>query len=132
MAAQPASSYPELERPLGVAILAVLVGIFGAILIVAGILFLINVAVVAVVGIPGSIGGAGLFVTSVVLIIVGAIILGLAAGLWNLRMWALVLTLLFVIFELISFALARDFLSLGFILALVIFVYLLAIHRDFR
>ncbi|HXY12776.1 MAG TPA: hypothetical protein VEJ85_04700 [Thermoplasmata archaeon] len=132
MAAQPASAYPELERPLGVAILAVLVGIFGAILLVAGLLFLVNVAVVAILGIPSSIGGESLFVSSIILIVVGLIILGLALGLWHLRMWALVLTLLFVIFELVSFGLARDFLTFGFIFAFILFVYLLAVHRHFR
>jgi hypothetical protein len=119
-------------RPLGVAILAVLVGIFGAILIVGGILLLTGVVLITFLGVPSSIGGVGGLVGSVIVLIVGLIILGLALGLWHLRMWALVLTLLFVIFELISYGLAGAFVTFGFILALLLFVYLLAVHRQFH
>jgi hypothetical protein len=47
-------------------------------------------------------------------------------------MWALVLTLLFVLFELISYGLAGLFITFGFIFALILFVYLLAVRRHFR
>jgi len=131
--AQPTPQYaPAPSRPIGVAILAVLVGLYGLLLILAGVLVLAGVAATHFLGIPTGFAGLGAFAVGVIVLIVGLIILGLALGLWHLRMWALVLTLLFVIFELISYGLAGAFVSLGFILALILFVYLLAVHRHFQ
>ena len=133
MTAQPTPQYaPAPSRPLGVAILAVLVGLYGILLILAGVLVLAGVAATHFLGIPTGFAGLSAFAVGVIVLIVGLIILGLALGLWHLRMWALVLTLLFVIFELISYGLAGAFVSLGFILALILFVYLLAVHRHFQ
>ena len=133
MTAQPTTQYaPAPSRPLGVAILAVLVGIYGFLLILLGALVLAGVAATHFFGLPTGFAGLGTVALGAVVLIVGLIILGLALGLWHLRMWALVLTLLFVIFELVSYGLAGAFVSLGFILALVLFVYLLAVHRHFQ
>ena len=135
MTAQPNPQYapaPPPSRPLGVALLAVLVGLYGFLLFLGGLLVLAGVAVSHFLGVPSGFAGLGSFALGLVVFIVGLIILGLAVGLWHLRMWALVLTLLFVIFELISFGLAGAFVSLGFILAFILFIYLLAVHRHFR
>ncbi|HTT44525.1 MAG TPA: hypothetical protein VMH38_00715 [Thermoplasmata archaeon] len=134
MAAQPTPQYapPAPSRPLGVAILAVLVGIFGFLLILVGALLLAGIAAASFLGVGTSLVGIGGLTFGVIVLIVGLIILGLALGLWHLRMWALVLTLIFVILELVSFGLAGNFVSLGFIFALILFIYLLAVHRHFR
>ncbi len=134
----PTSSLPPIpprERPLGVALLAVLVGIFGFLLIVSGILIIAAVGIGTwgqYLGQVTQIAGLTGIVLGVIVLVVGLIILGLAVGLWRLRMWALALTLLFLIFELIVYVLDRNFYSVGFILALVLFVYLLAVNRHFR
>lgn len=120
------------SRPLGVAILAVLVGIYGFLLILGGVLVTIGAAALSYFGVPSAFAGLGGVTFGIIVLIVGIIILGTAVGLWHLRMWALVLALLFVIFELISYGLAGAFVSLGFILALIIFIYLLAVNRHFR
>jgi len=133
VSAQPAPQYvAPPSRPLGVAILAVLVGLYGFLLILAGVLVLAGVAVTHFLGVPTGFAGLGTVAIGLIVLIVGLIILGLALGLWHLRMWALVLTLLFVIFELISFGLAGAFVSFGFIVALILFIYLLAVHRHFQ
>ena len=133
MTAATAPQYaPPPSRPLGVAILAVLVGLYGVILILGGLLVLVGVTVTHFLGVPTGLAGLGTLELGIIVFVIGLIILGLALGLWHLRMWALVLTLLFVIFVLISDAIAGAFVSLGFILALVLFVYLLAVHRHFQ
>jgi len=120
------------SRPLGVAILAVLVGIYGFLLILGGALVIAGAAALHYLGVPSSFAGLGGIEFGAVILIIGLIILGLALGLWHLRMWALVLTLLFVIFELVSYGLAGAFVTFGFIFGLILFIYLLAVHRHFR
>ncbi|MGD1099551.1 MAG: hypothetical protein ABR888_04320 [Thermoplasmata archaeon] len=119
-------------RPLGVAILAFLVGLFGVLIIIGGLLILAAATVPAILGVPSSFVGESGAIWGVIVLIIGLIILGLALGLWHLRMWALVLTLIVVFLELASFAIAGNYVSLGFILSLIIFVYLLAVNRHFR
>jgi len=123
---------PAPSRPLGVAILAVLVGIFGFLLILGGALVLAGVGAATYLGIPSGFAGVGALAFGAIVLIIGLIILGLALGLWHLRMWALVLTLLFVLFELISFGFAGAWVSFGFIFALILFIYLLAVRHHFQ
>lgn len=118
-------------RPLGVAILAFLVGLFGVLIIIGGLLVIAAVSVTAL-GVPTQFVGVSGAVWGLVVLIIGLIILGLALGLWHLRMWALVLALIVVFIELASFAIAGNYVSVGFILSLIIFVYLLAVNRHFR
>jgi hypothetical protein len=124
----PAPAAPS--RPLGVAILAVLVGIYGFLVFIAGLLVLAGVAVSRFLEVAKFSGVSGL-ITGIVVIIIGLIIMGVAVGLWHLRMWALVLALIVTFIDLILYALAGNYISLGFILALIVFVYLIAVHRHF-
>lgn len=128
----PAPYTPPASRPLGVAILAVLVGIFGVLLIVGGALVIAGAAALAYLGVPSGFAGLSGVIVGVIVLIVGFIILGLALGLWHLRMWALVLTLIFVILEVVTYGLAGNFVSFGFIFALILLVYLLAVRRHFH
>jgi hypothetical protein len=114
-----------------VAILAILVGIFGFVWIVGGVLILAGAAAFSYLGLSSGFAGLSGYVLGAVVLIVGLIILGVALGLWHLRMWALVLALIVTFLELVSYGLAGAFASLGFILALIIFVYLIAVHRHF-
>jgi hypothetical protein len=123
--------YPR-GRPLGVTIVAILIGIFGFLLLVSGALLLAGASGFAIVGLPSHFFGVGGPVAGLVGLVVGLVLLGLALGLWNLRMWAYVLSLVFVLFELISFGLSGGILSLGFIVLLFLFVYLLVVARYFR
>lgn len=118
------------SRPLGVAILSVLVGIYGFIVFLGGLLVAAGFAVSDYLGVSHLASYSGIVLGAIVAI-VGLIILGVAVGLWHLRMWALVLALIVTFVVLVVYGLAGDFVSLGFILALVVFVYLLAVHRHF-
>ena len=121
---------PARSRPLGVAILSVLIGIYGFLVFLAGLLVLAGVAVSSYLGIP-ALGGYGGIILGLIVLVIGLIILGVAVALWRLRLWALVLALIVTFIELAIYGLAHDFLSLGFILSLLIFVYLIAVSRHF-
>jgi hypothetical protein len=126
----PAPAPAAPSRPLGVAILAILVGIYGFLVFIAGLLVLAGVAVSRFLEVARFSGVSGLL-TGIIVIVIGLIIMGVAVGLWHLRMWALVLALIVTFVDLVLYALAGNFISLGFILALIVFVYLLAVHRHF-
>jgi hypothetical protein len=126
-------AHTEPSRPLGVAILAILIGIFGFFWIVSGILVLAGVAALAYLNagaLPGIVGLSGI-VAGAIILIIGLIILGIALGLWHLRLWALVLALLVLLVVVVSDGIAHDY-SWGILLGILLFVYLLAVHRHFR
>jgi hypothetical protein len=121
------------SRPIGVAILSVLIGIYGFIVFLLGLLIVVGSTVLGSLGKTNLFGnfGVGDVTGGLILLIIGLIILGLAVGLWHLRMWALVLTILFLVVEMIIYGLASDFVSFGFIVAVLLFIYLLAVSRHF-
>jgi hypothetical protein len=134
MTTAPAYSAPTPpSRPLGVAILSVLIGIYGFLVFLVGLLVAAASSISSTLGgaLPYTFGTTGL-VAGIIVAVIGLIILGLAVGLWHLRMWALVLTLLFLIFEMVTYGIAHAFLTFGFIVALLLFIYLLAVSRHFR
>lgn len=124
---------PTSTRPLGVAILAVLIGIYGFVVFLLGLLVAVGSGVFGALGGGNLLGGLGVggVIGGVIILIIGLIILGLAVGLWHLRMWAQVLTILFLILELVLYGLAHAFVSFGFIVALLLLIYLVAVSRHF-
>ena len=131
MSTPPSTPAPR-SRPLGVAILAVLIGLYGFLVFLVGALILAASGAQHFfgVGLPSDFG-ANVTVAGIVTLVIGLIILGLAVGLWHLRMWALVLTLLFLLLEMVFYGLAGAFISFGFIVSLLLFLYLLAVSRHF-
>lgn len=135
MSTPTAATYaPPRSRPILVSILSVLIGIFGFFWVLLGALVLVGSAAAhffggaptfSQFGLTGAIAGA-------IILVVGLIIMGLAVGLWHLRLWALVLTLLFLIVEMVSYGLQGAYVSFGFIVSLILFLYLLAVSRHFR
>jgi hypothetical protein len=116
--------------PLGVAILAILIGIFGFFVLVGGLLLLLSVAgyglgvvwVTSVFGATGTIAG-------IIIVIVGLVILGVAVGLWNQELWALVIAIL----ALLIYG-ALEFLSaswLGLVIVVLLLIYLVAVAGHF-
>jgi len=130
---QPYSGYPqtppEPSKPIGVAILAVLIGIVAVLFILAGVLLAV-VGVAVGISLP-AFGSYGLTVVGIIVLIFGLILLGVALGLWRQRLWALVLAIIFFALYFISDALAGDWLSLGAIISLLLVIYLIAVHRHF-
>jgi|HubBroStandDraft_1064217.scaffolds.fasta_scaffold73905_2 hypothetical protein len=118
------------QLPLGVAILAILVGLFGFFVVILGLAFLFVAAgfLLSGLGISSVFGYTGA-TAGVIILIVGLIILGAAVGLWNQRLWALVLAILVLLvygaLELVSSA------WLGLIVVAVLIVYLIAVSSHF-
>lgn len=134
--APPKTASPRSEpRPLGVAILSLLVVLYGIGAVALGILTLFQHPVGLlqkyvdwVPSLSSYSGTVGAIVTAVV----GVILIAVAVGLWRLSMAALGLAILVLLYELVVFGLARQFETIGFILALVIILYLVAVSRHFR
>jgi len=126
----PPAPPPRRALPLGVAVLSILVGLYGFVLFVLGLLLFAKIGVSQYLGVP-SLGLTGYELAAMVMVF-GLIILGIGVALWRLRLWALVLGLLFLLYELVSFAYAGKYETVGFVLALVIFLYLIAVNRHFR
>ncbi len=125
---------PQRNLPLGVAILSVLIGLLGIFLVVVGVLILVAGTVTSL---PMGVGFGtpfhlGAMVIGAIVLIAGLIVIGIAVALWRLRLWALVLGLIVLFFVMVSYGVAHNFLSIGFLLALVLFIYLLAVNRHFR
>jgi hypothetical protein len=124
---------PPKTRPLGVAILAVLIGIYGFIVFLLGLLLAVGTSLTSYLGGASPLHALGVsgVVAGLIFVVIGLIILGLAVGLWHLRMWALVLTVLFLVLEIILDGLAGAYISLGFIVAVILLIYLLAVSSHF-
>jgi uncharacterized membrane protein (DUF2068 family) len=79
------------------------------------------------------------FVLGIIILILGLITLGVAVGLWRLRLWALVLALIVLAINIIldglslvqthSYTAATLF---GPVLSVIVFIYLLAVSGHFR
>jgi hypothetical protein len=115
--------------PLGVAILSVLIGIFGLFVLILGVLILFGTAsalaglgVTSAFGMSGTIGG-------LIVLIIGVIILAVAVGLWNQELWALVLAILVLLFYGVVDYLASSW--LGLIIVVLLLIYLVAVARHF-
>jgi hypothetical protein len=114
--------------PLGVAVLSILIGLFGFFVLVVGLLVLLLgvgaglAAGATVFGFTGELAGLVVF-------IVGLVILAVAVGLWNQELWALALAILVLLFYG-----AVEFLAgawLGLLVTAVLLVYLVAVSSAF-
>ncbi len=122
------TAYGIGRLPLGVAIIAVLVGIFGFFVLLAGLL-------IALVGFGfGIAAGSTVFgatgaLAGLILFVIGAIILAVAFGLWDQELWALVLAIIALLF----FAIAEFTTSawLGLLVAVLLIAYLVAVSNHF-
>ncbi|MGA7860724.1 MAG: hypothetical protein WCB19_02570 [Thermoplasmata archaeon] len=133
MSGQPYGTYQqtpeEPSKPIGVAILAVLIGIVGVLFIIAGVLLAV-LGVAVGISFP-TFGTYAVAVAGVIMLIIGLIILGVALGLWHQRLWALVLAIIVFALYFISDAIAGAYFSLGAIISLILVIYLIAVHRHF-
>lgn len=119
-----------VERPLGVAILAVLIGIVGGILLIGSfLLFLLGGAAYA--HSAYAFFGATV-VGAAILLVLALVLLAVATGLWDLKLWALVLSIIVVALLWIGEAASGGVLTWSGILLLLLLVYLAAVHRHFH
>ncbi len=122
------ASYRSPTLPLGVAILAILIGIFGFFYVIGGLLLLL---------LSVAIGGShGLFVAgplgAIFLLLFGVVLLAVAYGLWGRELWALALTALVLILILVGDAVSGALVSLSSVVAVLLLVYLILVRGHFR
>jgi hypothetical protein len=130
MANASASGYPYIGRlPLGVAILAILIGIFGFFVLLAGVLLLVFGTGLAVGAGTLTIFGSSGTIAGLVLLLVGVLTLAVASGLWDQELWALALAVLVLLFYgVVEFV---DQAWVGFLLVAGLLVYLVAVSGHF-
>jgi hypothetical protein len=118
-------------RPIGVSILAILIILFGVLVLIAGILFLVSSPFLA------SLPGFGFppevfFLTGAIFTVFGIILIVAGLGLWNLRMWAWVLSILSLVAVLVLPFIIRAYNPCTLLVAVVLLIYLLLIRREFH
>jgi hypothetical protein len=121
---------PRPPRPIGVAILAVVISLAGVVILVSGLFSLVNVLAGPIL--PSNVTlfpavdpiGAG------ILILLGAVMLAVANALWDQERWALWTTIVgtFLTFSYLFFT---ESITILFVVLLVLFVYLLSVRRYF-
>jgi len=115
--------------PLGVAILAVLVGLLGLFITIIGVLVLLAIGL----GTAHFAAAFGVsFIGGLLLTIVGIVILAVAKGLWDQELWALVISILAIAFILLGIILQGALFSVEGIVLVLFVVYLIAVNRHFR
>jgi hypothetical protein len=114
--------------PLGVGIIAMLIGIFGFFLLAVGLLVaLLGLSVGVTAG--GSVFGFTGTISGVITLLIGGVILAVATGLWDQELWVLDLAILALLFYgLIAFV-SGSWLTLAVVLGLL--VYLVAVSDQF-
>jgi hypothetical protein len=120
------------ELPILVGLLAILIGLFGLFFLVVGILLV--AASFGVVGLPAAgayaiITGDALF-AGLITLIFGAVLISVATGLWDLEVWALVLTGAVVAVIIALLVVASDF-GWSFLIAVGLLVYLVLVRNHF-
>ena len=120
---------PSRTLPVGVALLAILIGLIGVLL-----LFVAVAAIVVFTGLAFfsqfTLFGAGV-VAGVLLLIFAIVLLAVAFGLWHLEMWALVLSFIVVLVLLISNVARGDLVSFSSLILVLLLVYLAAVRHHF-
>ncbi len=118
------------RRPLGVALISVLIALFGLVLLLGGLLFLLSIYLGAFV--PASLElipsldlwGAG------IVAILGAALIGVATALWDQETWALWTTIVLV-FAAATYLFFTESITILLLVLVVLFVYLISVRRYF-
>lgn len=141
-----ADQYGTSGLPLGVAIIAILVGIIGAFLFVGGCIVILASFVHTISS--GQFAGwfGQTILAGVVSLIFGVILLGVAFGLWEQALWAYALAVLVLVVSFLfdvgrpiynsrasitSSVIGSAFLTVPVIVTLVLLIYLLLVREHF-
>jgi hypothetical protein len=125
---QPTPVVPR--RPLGVAIIAVLIALGALVLILAGLLFLLSSylgpVVPSTLDLVPSVDVWG----AVIVVVLGAALLGIATSLWRQETWALWTTIV-IVFATTAYLFFTGSITVLFLVFVVMFVYLISVRRYF-
>lgn len=115
--------------PLGVAILAVLIGIFAVFLLIVAVLLFVFTGY----SVPHAAAYFGVsLLGELLLFIFGLVLLFVATGLWNRELWALALSIIVLGLLLLGDLINGTLLTLGGLVTLLLIVYLVAVHNHFH
>ncbi len=126
----PAYTQARPNRPIGVGLLAFLIGLIGILLLLAGGLFLIQYYTGNLLPTDLLIVHSVSAVGAALLVLLGAVLLALATALWRQEVWALYTTI-GVSFAGLAFLFFTDSITYLFLILLAVFVYLLIVRRHF-
>ncbi len=118
---------PPRSRPIGVAILAILIVLVGVIFLIGAIGVFALAGFSAIRGLPTFFGLVGA-VLGALFLIFALLFIGVGLGLWHLRSWAwwlaIIVLVLYIIGSLADLA--------GLIIPLILFIYLVLVRHHFR
>lgn len=134
MAASPPGYYPPgtyapppASRPIGVTLLALLTILFGILIVLVGVVFLVAPLILVGVGLPPAFGlAAG--VLGAIIFVFGLIWIGVGVGLLHLRGWAWWLAVIVMVLSIVG-SIASPITA---IIPGLILVYLIVVRRHFR
>jgi len=125
---EPTPVRPSL--PLGVAVFSVLIALLGLVVLASGILFLLNAYLGTAIPTQLLIVHQVDIVGAAVLVLLGAVLMGVATALWNQEAWALYTTVV-ALFLGLGYLFFTSTITVIFLVFLVLFVYLLAVRHHF-
>jgi len=116
------------QLPLGVAVLSVLIGLFGVFVLAIGLLSLLLGVGAGLVGGASVFGFSGFF-AGLVSVLIGIVILAVSASLWDQELWALALAIIVLLF----YGAVEFFAGawLGVLLIAGLLAYLIAVSPSF-
>jgi hypothetical protein len=115
------------SRPIGVAILAILIVLVGVIFLLGAVSLLAFTGFAALRALPTFFGLAGA-VLGAVLLVLALIFIGVGLGLWHLRSWAWWLAIIVLVVSIVG-SLADP---VGLIIPLILLIYLVLVRQHFR
>ncbi len=118
---------PQQSRPIGVAILAILVMLVGAIFLLGAVGIFLLTGYGAIRGLQTFFGIVGTAL-GVIFLILALLFIGVGLGLWHLRGWAWWLAII-VLFIAIIGSLGD---LVGIVIPLILLIYLLLVRHHFR
>jgi len=125
------NAYGSIGRlPLGVAILALLVGVFGFLILLGGLLLFVFGTSLTLGGGSLAVFGTTGTVAGLVFLIIGIIVLAVASGLWNQELWALALAIIVLLFYGVLEFLSQSWLALLIVGGLLVYLVAVSSHFD--
>ena len=125
---EPTPVVPRL--PVGVAIVSVLIAIFGVVMLLGGMIYLLATLSVNIVSPSLEIFPSIDVYGAAILAILGAALIGIATSLWRQETWALWTTIVLV-FATAAYLFFTDYITVLFLVFVVLFIYLISVRRYF-
>jgi hypothetical protein len=118
------------KRPIGVAVLSVVIALLALVIVLAGMIYLLSAYVGGFVPASLDLFPSIDLLGAVILVLLGAALLGIATSLWRQETWALWTTIVLV-FLTTAYLFFTGSITVLFLIFVVLFVYLISVRRYF-